>query len=298
VKAELNPLIVRELRGGLRSGRRIALLTFFLTVVGLFFLGVFQIAASALESESGAPAGSAIGGTFFPIVVAAELFFVCAITPAQTAGALAVERERQTYDLLLVTPLAPGEIVLGKLASGLAYVLLLLLAALPMQSLAFLMGGVGPEQLALAFLLLGLSALLFGCLGLWASAIFRGSRAASAFAYALTGLLTLGLPAAALFLSPLGALFVQSHQSLLTEPPPWLIYTAELLAATNPWVVAGMTEAQLQAGTSLVWFHQVFGKTHADLPGPWLLFVLLYALGAALLLWWTARLVRRRRAGE
>ncbi len=291
---QLNPILVRELRGGLRSGRRVALLTFFLVVVGAFFLSVFQVAATTLQFDSSAADGAAVGGAFFPLVVGVELFFVCTITPGQTVGAIADERERQTYDLLLITPLRPAQIVLGKLGSGLAYVALLLLAALPLQSLAFLMGGVGIQELLVAFLMLIFSALLFGSLGLWSSALFRTSRGASAFAYAMTGLLTLGLPVGAVFWAPLSAILFQAHQSLIDQPPAWLIYVGELVAATNPWSAGGLAEVQLQTGKPLLWFHQSFGKTHVDMPGPWLVFLVVYGVGTCLLLWWTARLVRRR----
>jgi ABC-2 type transport system permease protein len=292
----LNPLVVRELRGGLRSGRRIALLTFCLAVVGLFFMGVYGITAATMANGNGGN-GFAIGSTFFPFVVGVELFFVCVITPAQTAGAIVNERERQTYDVLLVTPLTPWQIVLGKLIASLAYVLLLLVAALPIESLAFLMGGVDPAELVLASLILLATLALFGSLGLWASAIFRGSRAATAFAYALGGVLTLGLPVLALFASPAMGAMAQSFPSLFQQPPPWLIYSGELLAATNPWATAGITLAQFQSGLPLLWVHQLFGKTNADLPGPWLIFLALYAAGTFLCLAATARSVRQRRGG-
>ncbi|HEV7214343.1 MAG TPA: ABC transporter permease subunit [Chloroflexota bacterium] len=290
----LNPLIVRELRGGLRSGRRIALLTFCLGVVSMFFLGVYVVTAASLDTGNGSVA---IGSTFFPMVVGVELFLVCVMTPAQTAGAIVSERERLTYDVLLVSPLTPRQIVLGKLSASLAYMLLLLVASLPIESLAFLMGGVDPVELLLALLLLLGTLAFFGSVGIWTSAIFRGSRAATAVAYSLSGVLTLGLPILALFMAPLMGTLALGFPSLLQQPPPWLVYTGELLAATNPWLTAGLTEAQLQTGLPLFWFHQTFGKTNVDLPGPWLIFLLTYGVGSLRCLAAAARAVRRRRAG-
>jgi len=292
VNLPLNPLVVRELRGGLRSGRRIALLTFCLAVISVFFLGIYLVTAASLGSSSGG-VGVAIGASFFPIVVGVELFLICVMTPAQTAGAIVNERERQTYDVLLITPLAPRQIVLGKFGASLAYLVLLLVAALPIESLAFLMGGVDPVELLLASLLELATLALFGSLGLWSSAIFRGSRASTAFAYTVSGILTLGLPVLALFASPL---IGSVDPSLLQQPPAWLIYLGEVLAATNPWLTAGLTEAQLQAGFPLFWFHETLGKTSVMLPGPWLLFLVLYATGSLLCLVATGRSVRRRRA--
>lgn len=295
MRAELNPIVVRELRGGLRSGRRVALLTFFLLIVGAFLLGVFAAAAATLEQGDFSAQSAALGAAFFPLIVGVELFFVCLVAPAQTAGALTSERERQTYDGLLVTPLTPWRIVLGKLVAGLAYTCLLLVAAVPLQSMAFLMGGVGPEELLLALLLLFMTMLVFGCLGLWSSARFRTTRSAGSFAYVLTGALTLGIPVASAFSRPFLYAVTQAHPELAAAPPPWLIYAGELLSATNPWITAGLTLAQLQSASSLFWLHQTFGKTAVGLPGPWLVFTAVYVLLAALLLWRTTRLVQRRR---
>lgn len=291
---QLNPLVVRELRGGLRGGRRVALLTFCLAVIGLFFLGVYGVTSATLGNGGGAGV-YAVGRAFFPMVVGVELFFICVMTPAQTAGALVSERERQTYDALLATPLSPRHIVLGKLVSSLAYSLLVLVAALPIESLAFLMGGVDPDEVLIASLLLLATLTFFGSIGLWASAIFRGSRAATAFAYALCGLLTIGLPVVALFASPLMAGLAEGYPVLLQQPPPWLIYTGEFLAATNPWLTAGLTEAQLQAGFPLFWMHQKLASTDIDLPGIWLVFLVLYFTASAVCLHATANSVRRRR---
>jgi ABC-type transport system involved in multi-copper enzyme maturation permease subunit len=296
VNLDVNPIVVRELRGGLRSMRRISLLTFFLFVVGLFLLLVYNIAASTLESNGYSGSSSSVGSTFFPVIVGVELFFVCLITPAQTAGALVGERERQTYDCLLVTPLSPWRIVVGKLVAGLAYVALLLLAALPLQSMAFLMGGVGFQELMMGVVFLFTTMLAFGCLGLCSSAWFRTSRGASGFAYLVTGLLTLGIPVLSVMSSMLSFRFLQRLTDMNEAPPPWMIYIGEVIAATNPWIAAGLTEAQLQAALPLFWFTETIGKTKLSLPGPWLVFMGVYAAFSAFLLWNTARMVRTRRA--
>jgi hypothetical protein len=132
---------------------------------------------------------------------------------------------------------------------------------------------------------------------LWASATFRGSRAATAVAYALCGLLTIGLPVLALFVAPLIGSIALSYPTLTDQPPPWLVYTGEMLAATNPWLTAALTEAQLRGGYPLFWMHQTLGKTNVDLPGVWLVFLALYAAGSAACLHAAAGAVRRRRVG-
>ncbi len=76
-----------------------------------------------------------------------------AMLAAALTGAVAVtaEKDRRTLELLLVSRISDGELVLGKLAASLVRVLLLLLAAVPVFAIAGLFGGVTPVQLARLF---------------------------------------------------------------------------------------------------------------------------------------------------
>ena len=65
-------------------------------------------------------------------VVGIELLLIIFIAPSFTSGAITGERERQTYDLLRTTLLATPSFITGKLESSLGYILLLLLAAIPL----------------------------------------------------------------------------------------------------------------------------------------------------------------------
>jgi ABC-type transport system involved in multi-copper enzyme maturation permease subunit len=115
----------------------------------------------------------------FAGVYGVELFLVCFVAPAFTAAAISSERERQTYDLLRTTLLPARALVFGKLASALSYVLLLIFAAVPLQSMAFLLSGVGWEELTIGFLLLVISAVTFASLGLYISSVARTTLAAT-----------------------------------------------------------------------------------------------------------------------
>ena len=84
------------------------------------------------------------------MVTAVELGLICLLAPALTADLISGERERQTLDLLLVTPLSRRQIVIGKLVAALGSLLLLIVLALPIQALAVLIGGIGLEELLAA----------------------------------------------------------------------------------------------------------------------------------------------------
>ena len=76
------------------------------------------------------------------------------VKPAMTAGAISLEREKQTLELLVTTPLGTLALVLGKLFSALTYVFLLILASIPLASIVFTFGGVGPEDLVRGYVFL------------------------------------------------------------------------------------------------------------------------------------------------
>jgi ABC-type Na+ efflux pump permease subunit len=95
--------------------------------------------------------GGAKGQGLFRTLVWGQVALILAILPALSTGALAQERERQTLQPLLLTPLSPLQIVWGKAGGVLSLVGLLLLATLPLTSLCFLLGGVSPGMLVAAY---------------------------------------------------------------------------------------------------------------------------------------------------
>jgi hypothetical protein len=114
------------------------------------------------------------------------------LTPAVSAGAISSEREQLTYDLLVATPLRPGRILSGKLIGTLSYILLLIFAAVPLGSLVLVFGGVAPEELLQALVLMLVTALTFGMIGLLCSALVRRTITATILAYAIVLLMIAG----------------------------------------------------------------------------------------------------------
>ena len=127
-------------------------------------------------------------------MTAVELGLICLLAPALTADLISGERERQTLDLLLVTPLSRPADRDRETGAALGSLLLLIVLALPIQALAVLIGGIGLEELLVGLLLLGLTATTYGCVGLFWSARLRTTRGAMLFSYVTTLLGVGGLP--------------------------------------------------------------------------------------------------------
>jgi ABC-type transport system involved in multi-copper enzyme maturation permease subunit len=93
------------------------------------------------------------------------------LTPAYLASAIAEEKERGTFEYLLMTPLRNREIVLGKLFGRLGHMVGILLTGLPILSLVQLWGGVDASVILIGFLVTGLTLLSVGSLSLFCSVL-------------------------------------------------------------------------------------------------------------------------------
>jgi ABC-type transport system involved in multi-copper enzyme maturation permease subunit len=172
---------VKELRGRMRGKRAFVVLTIHLLLVAGFAWMLESIAERSMAGGFGGSfqASAEIGRQLFTALLMLLTLIVLVLAPASTAGAISLEREKQTLDLLTTTPISSLAIVLGKLLSALSWVFLLLLASIPVTALVFTFGGVGPDDLIKGYLVLVGTAFAFGSIGLFVSALVKRTQAAT-----------------------------------------------------------------------------------------------------------------------
>jgi ABC-type Na+ efflux pump permease subunit len=105
------------------------------------------------------------GVTLFQILTVVQLTLVLFFAALSAASTIAREKDRRTFVLLLMTDLRNYELVLGKLLGSLLQIVILLAGMVPVLGLNLLLGGVAPEQLAQATLIMAATALATGSLG-------------------------------------------------------------------------------------------------------------------------------------
>ncbi len=187
--ATWNPIVTKELRSRMRGWHAFALLTGYLCVIG----GLGWIVYDADIGASGNIVGlGSTGAQVFRALAGVVMATVALIVPGLVGPTISGERERQTLDLLLVTPLGPARIVVGKLVAALAFVVLMVIACLPLFSVAFLLGGVGIAEVleVVAFTLVG--AITIGALSMLVSVLLRRVSAATVVSYVVMLALTVG----------------------------------------------------------------------------------------------------------
>jgi ABC-type transport system involved in multi-copper enzyme maturation permease subunit len=203
---------IKELRGRMRGRRAFAVLTLYLALLSVFAWAIFQFQSvtqggqdlvPGLGSGVGSGRGSLtaataialsaqVGQSIFGGLILLETLLVMVLAPAFTSGAISLEREKGTLDLLVTTPLSTLGMVIGKLFSALIYVLLLIVASIPLASLVFTFGGVSPDDLLRAYVLLFAVAFGMGAIGLFFSALVRRTQVATVLTYITVLALTLG----------------------------------------------------------------------------------------------------------
>jgi ABC-2 type transport system permease protein len=287
-----NPVVLKELRGRMRGARAFVVLTIYLALLGAFSSLVYVAVSESSTNASGQVTVGEIGRTLFGGIVGIEMLLVAFIAPAFTSGAISGEREHQTYDLLRTTLLPSHSFVLGKLLSAMLYVLLLLLAAIPLQSIAFFFGGVAETEIALSFVILAATALLFSTIGIYFSARANRTLSASVMTYATAMLIMFGLP---LILGAIMLLFGFSLNDVRSSNTDIaLLYFSGGLLSLNPAATAVLTQyILLNQRTVGVFSYTLSGGDKVTLISPWIPFTVIYLLLTVVFFVLAVRRVRR-----
>ena len=199
-----------------------------------------------------------------------------------TAGAISGERERQTFDLLRTTLLSAESFVLGKLISALSYVFLLVLVSIPLQSIAFLLGGLSLTELVISQLLILVAAVAYALYGLWCSAAMRTTLAATVTTFAGMLFVTFGTPLLAGMVTVLGTTFTIGR---VVNPlfEALALYGGLTAAATNLPATLILSESIFLSEDAIFGFTQSTATGTIWLFSPWPLFILFHVLALSLI---------------
>ncbi|MDE6759230.1 MAG: ABC transporter permease [Lachnospiraceae bacterium] len=181
-RIHMNPILKKELMVGSRSIKMsfaIMGINAFLTLIVILVIistnamgGVISYDYSSLSS-------------LFPILGCTECGLISLIVPIITSGSISGERERQTLDIMLTTPVSPLYIAFGKLGSAMMVVMMYMITSIPVMAIAFVLGGMS------WFALFGLIAMLLylgiyvGSVGIFCSSVVKKSVMATILTIAI-----------------------------------------------------------------------------------------------------------------
>ncbi|MCU0704379.1 MAG: ABC transporter permease subunit [Fimbriiglobus sp.] len=168
--------LVRLARRGTHLPLRVALALLLLVGLLAAYLQLFPSAdVGALLFGGAALADPArldkFAETFLLIFLIAQQTAVLLLTPVYAGGALAEEKEKGRLDFLLTSPLGRWELVLGKLAARLVFVLAVILTGVPVMAFTLLFGGVDPPRVLAGFVVSAVSAVAVGAFAVMLSVL-------------------------------------------------------------------------------------------------------------------------------
>lgn len=158
-----------------------------------------------------------------------QIALILLSAPSMTAGAVCIDRARGWLAHMFVTPLSDTEIVLGKLAVGLASSMSLLVAGLPVLALSLLLGGVIPEAIVI-LTIVSLAICLLGCTLAFALSV----RASSTHEVLMVVFAAWGVW---LLAAPLWASSARS--GIISGPPAWFFKLNPFVLVYAPYVWPG-----------------------------------------------------------
>jgi ABC-type transport system involved in multi-copper enzyme maturation permease subunit len=183
-----------------------------------------------------------IADTFFNVFMVVQFLTVVLLTPAYVAGAIAEEKERRTLEFMLATDLLNREIVLSKLGSRLANLVLIVLTGLPILSCLQFLGGVDPNMVLAGFVVTAMTILGQAGVSIYCSTVCKRPREAIAMAYlgvvvyyVVAGILNLAITPQ---LGSIGALPIW-----FGDDPPTVMNLVEIFNAGN--LVAVIIKVQM-----------------------------------------------------
>ena len=234
----LNPVLARELKQRMRGRYVWLVLTLYLAVLAVILRWVYVAASTEDAFDGGIDllASATAGRAIFQWLLFFMLLLVCFIVPGLTAGAISGERERQTMIALQLTLLRPRSIVAGRLLASLAFVVLLIVASLPLVTVPFLVGGVSLPEVLKGLTMVLATAVTLACLTLACSALLRRTQAATVVAYGITLGLVLGT------LLVYGAQQIPRRTNGGPRPAPWILALNPFAATAE--VVQGRTQTE------------------------------------------------------
>jgi len=197
----VNPVARRELQERFRTIRSPLVLSVWVLAAGVVTFLAFVVASNSASNQldnvsatglGSVAAASSIGRFVLHSLLLGMIVAILFVVPGQAAVAVVGERERQTLQLLQVSQLSAGRIIIGKLWSALAYISLLLIATTPLLVIPVLLGGVTIGNVLAGLGMVAVTAVMVGAVSLWVSARSSSMQGAVLGAYVWTVAIVVG----------------------------------------------------------------------------------------------------------
>ena len=172
----IGPVFSREAAVAPRRARHYIMRTVYAVLLLLLICTAWMILTKTQQIQNVGDMAR-FGTVLFQILAPLQLALILFLSAIQAASNIAIEKDRQTLILLLMSRLSNSELVLGKLMASLLNIGVMLIASLPIFMLVVLFGGTSFEQVGWTFAVTAATAMAAGSLGatvaLWREKTFQ-----------------------------------------------------------------------------------------------------------------------------
>lgn len=173
-KIRMNPVMKKELMVNSRSIK----MSFAIMGVNAFLTLIAILAMAAAGSSRSAYEYASLT-ILFPVLGCMECGMISLIVTIITSGSISGEREKQTLDIMLTTPVSPFSIAVGKLGSAMMIVMMYMITSVPIMAIAFVLGGMSWWSLFGLFAMLLYVGIYVGSVGIFCSSVVKKSVSAT-----------------------------------------------------------------------------------------------------------------------
>ena len=233
----LNPVLRREIQTSLRNWKVYAAILFYVAcLVAVAAVGFWTEVYNSYDFSF----NPGTINELYALMAIMQLALVIIIVPAITGGSINGERERQTFDLMLVSRMKPFSIIAGKLLAGIAVVILMIIASAPVFAITIQFGGASVIDVLILMFYFMFSAVCLGSVSILFSALIRKNAVSMVLVYVLAAFLTFGT--LVVFI-----LYADYHWMMTEGYPPVWIY--KLVMGINPLAsVTAVIDSQINLG--------------------------------------------------
>ena len=194
-----NPVVIKAFRTRMRGWKAFVTMGAYVGLMSIVLLVAYFIVADMYSHGMGSyvTVNITVGKSLFYSLTWAQAFLLTLIIPALSSGAITHELEKKTIEMLALTPLSAGKIVLGKQIADFLYAVILLICSVPLAGICLMLGGISPMEIAVTYMLLVAWAFLMTCSAVMWSSLTKKTATASGNNFGLCLLyfiLTLTLP--------------------------------------------------------------------------------------------------------
>lgn len=283
----VNPVLDKEFRLRMRTPRSMWAIFFYVGAMGAAALAFIYL-MTEINRHGPSAFNPEESRMMFIFISFAQMGLIAFMAPGLTAGVISGEREKQTLNLLLTTQQSSATIILSKLVSSLAFMILIVLATMPVYSIVFLYGGISPWQLLGLFLFFVFVMFVLGAFGLLFSTLFKRTMLAVIATYGVTLFLFIGTALMFLFLNGVLQELYRNVPSTGAPPYRWI---GHLLALNPAAAMYSILEPSLTRQAFFVSGMQGNAQSPMTL---WQEFILIYSIVTSLLIGLSIRYLRPR----